>query len=589
MKKYSKIVLASILMVSALAVKAQPQGEYNENVTVNVSFDPMITDANKINENPSIFDTSFTSVDFSFDRLKRGYKTNLTFDTIKAASVKGEPVAQLYKLHLKGGLGYAHGGKELSSGFIPLLQASYTSLRDRKLMYGVDLYSRSAIAGQKNYGHNGLTNDDLNLWVKRIFNSYSVYARGYYNLSRNYWYGDTALANESIDKKDYRATWHNFGLDLGYKKLERDNTFQHNADFSINYTSSKLGAHELDLHALLNAYKDLNLFSKASNEILGLTFDYKHSFYKFKGISDWDYTNQSLVIPFPSKEYTNNRALFNIAPYFIFDYNKFHFFASLGFVPSINGEESFQALPTATVSFELIQQILSFYGGIKSESVMPTLHQMLLENPFLAPNLKLKDESNTTFFAKAFLNASNKFSLSLEGGMQSLRNHHFYLSAMMPWNNMIVIYDNAKRYYATLESGFSIANAFFANISATYQKLDRDAAKEPWYNPNWIVKAKMTYKYQDLFEIALTPAFYSKCTGAFMSYAPGADINKVSTTLKEKELKPIVDVNLSATYHYTDRWSFFINLENMGFQQYQMYYNYPVYQFSVIGGACYKF
>ncbi|MBQ9312120.1 MAG: hypothetical protein IJ213_03640 [Bacteroidales bacterium] len=577
MKTYRKIIALSCLTLSVFMLNAQTQDEYNENVTVNVSFDPMVNDANKINENPTIFDTSFTQVDFSFDRIKRGYKTSLTFDTIKAATVKGEPTATLYNIHLKGGLGFSYGGKELANGFVPLLQASYTSLRDRKLLYGADFYSRSAIAGQKNYGHNAFTNDDISLWGKRIFNSYSVYSKAYYNYSRHYLYGEKYTL-EDVEKKYYRNSFHNLGFDIGYDKLERDNSLQHNAKFNFNYTKNNKGARELDLHFLLDAYKDLNLFSNASNEILGLTFDYKHHFFKYNG----KFEIPSQFVDFMGNSFKNNYALFNFSPYFIFDYNKFHIFASLGIVPSIDGHKSIQTLPTATISFELIQQLLSLYGGLKSESIAPTLHQTSLDNPFILANSRLEDMSKTSFFAKAFLNVSRSFNLSLEGGLSSLRNQGFYINySDFPFATGIV-YDNAKRYYATLETKVTIGNSFVANISATYQKLDRDDNYAAWYNPAFTLLSKLSYNYKDKLNVTLAPTFKTKTKALVKSFAP----NSIG---KEKDIKAMVDVNLYATYQYTENWSIFLNLENIGFQQYMAFYNYPVYQFTILAGASYRF
>ena len=137
---------------------------YNESVIVNVGFNPIVSDANKIVENPTIFDTSFSQINLSFEKIDKGYTTQLAFDTIKAAQVKGEPVARLYNFNIKGGLGMAF-SKKLGNGFTPLLQASYTSLRDRHLIYGADVYFRNIIGKTKDYGYGGYSNGDIILWA----------------------------------------------------------------------------------------------------------------------------------------------------------------------------------------------------------------------------------------------------------------------------------------------------------------------------------------------------------------------------------------------------------------------------------------
>ena len=53
---------------------AQKDTVYNESVIVNVGFNPIVTDANKITENPSIFDTSFSQINLTFDKIDKGYQ-----------------------------------------------------------------------------------------------------------------------------------------------------------------------------------------------------------------------------------------------------------------------------------------------------------------------------------------------------------------------------------------------------------------------------------------------------------------------------------------------------------------------------------
>ena len=566
---------------------AQKDTVYNESVIVNVGFNPIVTDANKITENPSIFDTSFSQINLTFDKIDKGYQTHLDFDTIKAAQVKGEPVAKLYNFNVKGGLGMAL-SKKIGNGFTPLIQASYSSLRDRHLLYGADIYSRSVIGQQKDYGYAGYSNNDVNVWGKRIFDNEILSGRAYYNYNRHYFYGDTLYPINDIKKKDYRSAWHNAGIDLAYKRGLRENSFHFNSLISVNYTTSKLKSRELDLHAMLDGYKTVHFFGN-TEQTLGMTFDYRHAFRKYKGnfsaydtvvpigtdaVSDWCYNEWDNM-----DKFSQGRALFNFSPYFLFDYKKIHIFTSLAFIPKINGYNNFQILPTATLSFELIQNILSLYGGFKSEAKLPVLYEITKENPFITPSVKLQDEANENLFVKLITTISPNAQLSLEGGMTEMKNYHFFYNLPVTdrniYNLMNIEYANAKRYYATLETHFSISNAFNLNLNATYQNVKRNDDVTAWYCPKFYASMKATYKYEDKLFVTLTPTFKTK--------------QKARYILTEYELKPMVDVNLEAAYQYNENWSFFIDLENLAFQKYQRYYEYPVYSFIGMLGASYRF
>jgi hypothetical protein len=574
---------------------SQKDTVYNESVIVNVGFNPIVSDANKIVENPTIFDTSFSQINLSFEKIDKGYTTQLAFDTIKAAQVKGEPVARLYNFNIKGGLGMAF-SKKLGNGFTPLLQASYTSLRDRHLIYGADVYFRNIIGKTKDYGYGGYSNGDINLWAKKIMDNYALTSRVYYNYNRHYYYGTSPyLAFDSVlkdaQKKDYRVTYHNLGLDLAMTKLQRDNSFQTNSYFTLNYTSSKLKSRELDLHLLLDFSKNLHLFG-ATEQTLGLSFDYRHAFRFYKGtfldtimnvplgnyfINDVSvlYANNADDI----ESYSKSRALFNFSPYFIFDYKKFHFFTSLAFVPKINGYNDFQILPTATISFEVIQNILSFYGGFKSEAKLPTLYDLVSDNPFLAPSIRLQDEANENLFIKLITTISPSAQITLEGGITEMKNYHFYYNTLAYntpiCNTMTIDYANAKRYYATFETHFNLSSSFFCNLEATYQQITRDDDLTAYYCPKFYTTLDLTYKYADKLLVSVAPTFKTKQKAKYLD--------------TEYKIKPTINVALDVTYNYTNNWSFFLTAENLSFQNYNYYYGYPVYSFIALVGAKYRF
>nr|MBP6661169.1 hypothetical protein [Chitinophagales bacterium] len=50
-------------------------------------------------------------------------------------------------------------------------------------------------------------------------------------------------------------------------------------------------------------------------------------------------------------------------------------------------------------------------------------------------------------------------------------------------------------------------------------------------------------------------------------------------------IKGLIDINLSANYFITKNIGVFVDVNNVAFQKWQRYYNYPTYQFQVIAGA----
>jgi hypothetical protein len=236
-------------------------------------------------------------------------------------------------------------------------------------------------------------------------------------------------------------------------------------------------------------------------------------------------------------------------------------------------------LPTATVSFEIVQNMLSFYGGFKSVALMPSLYEINKENPYVLPSNVLKDEMCEDLFAKIFLTLTPSFQMSVEGGILEMRNHRFYYGLLVPqrniFNAMNIQYANAKKYYMTFETQFNVSQAFSGEVSLTYQDVRRNDDKIATYQPHFIAKSSFSYNWKDKISIKVSPIFKSKQKALFIN--------------KEYELNSMFDLNLSATYNHTEKLGFFVDIKNLALQKYSWYYNYPSYQFTVLGGFTLKF
>jgi hypothetical protein len=55
------------------------------------------------------------------------------------------------------------------------------------------------------------------------------------------------------------------------------------------------------------------------------------------------------------------------------------------------------------------------------------------------------------------------------------------------------------------------------------------------------------------------------------------------------KLKSGIDINLNASYNYSDQLVFFVELNNLAFQRYYEYYNYPSQRFVGLLGARFAF
>ena len=128
MKKYIFTSIVLGLLSVNLNAQNQESKEYNESVIMRSSFSPVVSEAYKLSDKPSIIESDFRLPPFSYDKTSKRFATTMTFENIKPARVKGEPIARLYNTHLKAAIG---------TYFSSLFDASYSQTRSKDFIYAL--------------------------------------------------------------------------------------------------------------------------------------------------------------------------------------------------------------------------------------------------------------------------------------------------------------------------------------------------------------------------------------------------------------------------------------------------------------------
>ncbi len=108
-----------------------------------------------------------------------------------------------------------------------------------------------------------------------------------------------------------------------------------------------------------------------------------------------------------------------------------------------------------------------------------------------------------------------------------------------------------------------------------YQDYITDSLSFAYYKPKFMASMSLEYIPAEKLVFSLNPVFKSK--------------SKTMVLNKEVELSPIIDINLSVEYKYSDQARFFLRLNNLAFQRYQYYYNYPSQRFMGMIGLSFSF
>lgn len=542
-----------------------------ENVIISTQFDPVVNEAMKISDNPSIFDTSFATPNFQYQIMNNVFPTKYEVEEIKPAMVRGEPISMLYNGNVRAGIG---------TYLTPYFEAIYSETRNKSLLYSIGARHYSSHWSIDDYAKNHFANNDINIYGKKIWNKFFVDAKAYYNNSINYYYG---FNNDSlkIDNSDFRIIWHNVGFKANYESLFReDDALHHKANIAVEDIFGSWGSNEMTINASAEACKRFELFNK-DKQTIGLSFNYRHSFNRFDVsiINKAPYFSNS-VLPLHLVEdptITYNIGIISIKPYFDFKLNKFQLHTALDFVPEVGQESHFHFFPTAIVYFPIIPKKLYFNGGITGNVGKIGLNGLRLENPYISPYLNIKSTSNFKLYAGLNSIFKESLEINIEGGLQNFTNHHFYtFDSLASLNNMFnIIYDDVVRFYFKAHLEYNIIKVLTFALNTELQSFKTDKLEFAYYQPKFTASLSLQYIAADKLIFDFTPTFKMGMKTMYMG--------------EEKTLDPIIDININVEYRYSDQLSVFVRLNNLAFQRYEQYYNYPSQRFMGMVGASMSF
>jgi hypothetical protein len=300
MNKHQLIFLSLILnLLSVVTLKAQ--GPTDSMIIISTgTFKPTVADANKINDNPVVIDSTKKLPVKSYNITSKKINPVTSIDPVTPAEMEGEPLTKLYNALAKVGMG---------TYTTPYFEFWYNSLRSKEYAYGVRLKHLSSSATIKNYGYAGMSDNQVSLYGKKFLKEHSLI--GNFDFGRNglHFYGYDAnliTLNRSETAQHFNYFGANAELLSHYNKLER---FNHDIKLSYYNLSDAYKSSENNLKA--NGYVQ-TMFNKELIKVNALV-----DYYNVK--SPLDTTDNTIVV---------------LNPNFIANGDKYH--ASLGVTATVD-------------------------------------------------------------------------------------------------------------------------------------------------------------------------------------------------------------------------------------------------------------
>ncbi len=566
--KRTSLFIAALLLGSVALQAQEDNASYNESVLVRGSYRPVITQAEKLNFPARITDTIGRMEHvFRYDvpapgRLKALYEPA----RIKAARIIGEPATKLYNNYLR-----------LGFGLYPstLADLYWSSTRDRQKTYGVRLNHRFSWGSVPDYGTNHFGQTGLTLFGKYIVKEQlQLLTDLSYEHDHNLYYGFTdstlnavmGLTRDDISRSDYRAKYNVATWNIGLRNMQLD----------VNQLGYSANLRLADLWA-----------SWHQNEFnLNLSGDIHYGFpmlRQYKGVAylraEWDgYTHRfrhgdemplGCLLPPVEDTLRGWRNIVKFNPYvdFLFNDLQFHTGVTVGWDAFTDGDATaFRFFPDVVVCKKLMNEAvavsLGFTGGLEANN----WNSLRIVNPYIAPNSEQRATRHYDLVGHLRWSISKKLEANAEVSYSWLNDDlTFMLDDDYSLQNVYrpLYLDNNR---LTLGADIAFVNDEMLTLRAGghyyhYNYTGLGVAGDTWvklYRPKWDALLAADVNYHDKWLFHLEGRLLGKMLGD-----------------NGEELPVRYGINAEVEYRHNKALSFFLKMDNLAFQRYYYWANYP--------------
>ncbi|MBQ8702889.1 MAG: hypothetical protein IJ524_00760 [Bacteroidales bacterium] len=561
------------MIVAALAVLAIPlkaQNDYNESVVVKGSYTPVIEQAEKLNFPAMVTDT-LSRIEHVFHysitptRLRAMYEPT----RIRAARIIGEPATKLYNNYLRLGFG---------NYWSPLADLNWCSTRDRLKTYGVRLNHFSSwdkLAKMPEYGNAQYGNTDITLFGKYIVGDVLQLSSDIsYEHDHNLYYGFTdstlqaalGLTRDNISLSDYRASYNVATWNIGVKNMELDvNKLGYSADVHLSDLWTVWGANELNL----TLSGDIHYGFPIMRDYKGVAYlhvDWEH----YRNVSPGDGIDNFLGILYSRPEYIDHTNILRVNPYVDFLFRGLNIHAGLLYAwdgySAAGTDKQNLVYPDVTVSKKLMKDNLVLSLAATGGAEANTLNRLRMVNPYIDPDFSPGVvASHYDFVGHARWTLSKKLEANAEVSY-SLRSADltFALGPRYSLNNVYSdVYNNLNR--LTVGGDITFVNDEMITLRAGghyyhYTITDLGAVTPAWseyYRPDWdaLLAIDLNYHYKWFLHLE------SQLLGRMDS--------------DQGTLPMRYGIDAQVEYRHNRALSFFLRMDNLAFQRYWYWANYP--------------
>lgn len=477
---------------------------------------------------------------------------------IRPLKLKTETISKIYGNYVSAGVG---------NYTSPYAEAYFTNKRAKNKYYGLKFFHRSFMNGPVDDKNSASGHTEIRMFGKTMNNNVALGGFANYENTATYFYGyqPGTVTDRSTIRQDYNIL--SLGGELENAKLS---DFKYNLKAGYSFLSDHYSANESEVNLNFSSQYKIN-----NNKRIIINSDYYLITRK-----------DALINP-------KARHIFKVKPAYQFaSTDKLILTVGTNIVienDTIGTQNGVHVYPNLAVDYQLTPSIEG-YARLTGDIDKVSLHSLSRENVWINSNINIFNTNRTLEFQAGIKGRVNgKVSFGTGLSFANLKNLYYYQSDIGSLRSKFnVFYDNGNTQRMNLfgELGFA-SESFKLNARADYFSYSTSIVNQITNQTNF----EMTALNRPSYRLTVNSLYniYDKVLLSvdFIGQGGIKALDLDSKTLTT--LTAAADLNLKANYFVSKQFSIFLNFNNVLSSNYQLYLNYPVRGFQVMGGASWSF
>jgi hypothetical protein len=538
-------LLSAMTFVSAVSFAQNPDNIGNEQVDVVKSFNPLIQNANKINFPPEPVEVKEEKVELQYATPDKLLPLSYPQANLKPLAIAKEKQMEYFQSFARLGFG---------TQWSPLAEVRIVEGKPGKFLFGGHGRYRSA-HGSKIKAQD-YTNTYASLFADAYMKKSLFRANATYKQDVNFFYGYEVLGLQpDLKQKTFKQKFNTADVTLQLLNAKkRASAFDYNGKVNFNYLVDYFKLSEFYMNGDIWMEKS---FQDKHHVSLQITEDYS----VFKDVG-----GASL-----------NRNIFTVKAKYHFIYKEWNLF---GAVSPVWEAGIFHLFPDIGLQRNIWNEHIVLYNGWKMELRKNSYQSLTQMNPWLE-QLTIRDLKNG-WIEDRFIGLKGtvkKFNYNIRFAQNLYRHMPVFVNDYdtTVLQQFKVLYDrrvNILNLHAEL--GYRVNTDLQFNVGFDFNNYEEDRLARIYHQPRFNARFNTKYTITDKLLLSLDLIYMD---GVYALMQDGTD----------KQLKGTADISISATYIFSKRFSFFVNLNNLAAMKYQRYYLYPSYGFNAMAGVTLHF